>query len=93
MFDGSLNPFLFVFHAKHNYHCKMILSAPKALTADDRIPFGPYKGERMEDVPVGFLHWLFTKKEFDRKSPVGLYIQNNLSALETENTDLIWPRP
>jgi len=69
---------------------EMILSAPKALTADGRMPYGPYKMERMEDVPCGFLNWLWNKKEFDRKSPVGLYIANNLSALETENKDLIW---
>ena len=68
----------------------MILSAPKALTADDRMPYGPFKGERMEDTPAGFLNWLWNKKEFDRKGPVGLYIQNNLSALEAENTDLLW---
>jgi len=35
----------------------MILSAPKALTADDRMPFGPFKGERMKDTPKRKGYW------------------------------------
>jgi len=68
----------------------MILSAPKALTDDDRFPFGKHVGERMGDVPVGYYHYLWSQKSFDRKSQVGQYIARNLSALETEDTDLIW---
>jgi len=36
---------------------EMILSAPKALTADDRMPYGPYKMERMEDTPKRKGYW------------------------------------
>lgn len=68
----------------------MIIKAPDPINDDFRMPFGKYKGERIGDTPVKYLHFLWSQPGFDRKSPVGLYIQNNLSALETENTDLIW---
>lgn len=68
----------------------MILKAPKQLTDDDRFPFGKYAGERMEDVPASYYHFLWTQHGFDRKSQVGHYIKRSLSALESEDNDLLW---
>jgi len=67
----------------------MILKSPSALTDDDRMPFGKHAGERLGDVPAEYYHYLW-QNGIDRKSQVGLYIQNNLSALEAENEDLLW---
>lgn len=67
----------------------MILRSPQPLTDDDRMPFGKHAGERMGDVPASYYHYLWTEG-IDRKSQVGSYIERNLSALETEDTDLIW---
>lgn len=68
----------------------MILKSPPPLTDESRFPFGKHAGECMSDVPVGYYHFLWSQKGFDRKSQVGQYIERNLSALEMENPDLIW---
>lgn len=58
------------------------------LEDDDKMPFGKYKGQLMQDVPVNYLHWFWHNG--DKQSEVGEYIKSNLSALKTENKDLIW---
>lgn len=65
----------------------MILKSPQPLTHDDRMPWGKHAGERMEDVPSDYLLWCWDQDEFDRKSPVGLYIMRNMAAI-TESADL-----
>lgn len=57
------------------------------------MPFGKYKGIPMSDVPVSYLHYLWTQYNFKNKtkeSNVAAYIQENLDALKQENDDLIW---
>lgn len=55
------------------------------------MPFGKYKGTPMQDVPVGYLHWLWINgKKADESCRVGRYIRRNLSALRMEDKDLIW---
>lgn len=62
-----------------------------ALTDRNVMPFGKYKGERMEDVPASYLHWLWTNgKEHDKLCPVAGYIRENLTHLEREHPDGIW---
>lgn len=62
-----------------------------ALTDQSPMPFGKYKGDKMEDVPARYLHWLWTNgKEKDMGCPVADYIRRNKSALETEYKDAIW---
>jgi len=57
----------------------------------DRMPFGKYKGEMMQDVPASYLHWLWTNgKEHDKTCPVADYIRRNIIALEKEHPDGIW---
>jgi hypothetical protein len=57
----------------------------------DKMPFGKYKGEEMQDVPAIYLHWLWTNgKEHDKQCPVADYIRRNLTALQQEYTDGIW---
>jgi len=61
------------------------------LQDEDPMPFGKHKGERMEDVPASYLHWLWTQNEGDAKgSSVMEYIKRNLPALKKELPDAIW---
>lgn len=62
-----------------------------ALNDESLMPFGKHKGERMEDVPADYLHWLWTNgKERDRQCPVANYIRENLGTLKQEHEDGIW---
>ena len=55
------------------------------------MPFGKHKGIPMQDVPVNYLHWLWSNGlKADKQSPVGNYIRRCLGSLRVENTDLIW---
>jgi hypothetical protein len=57
----------------------------------DPMPFGMHKGKPMQDVPVGYLHWIWTSGlKNDPHKPVHQYIKDNLDALKMENKDLIW---
>lgn len=61
------------------------------LTDTDPMPFGKYKGTRMQDVPASYLHWLWTNvMKNDKQSPVATYIRRNLEALKKEFKDGIW---
>lgn len=51
------------------------------------MPFGKYKGRKMEDVPADYLLWLRDQKCRDQQ--VSEYIENNLSALLKECPDYI----
>jgi len=63
----------------------------KELKDTDKMPFGKYEGERMQDVPASYFHWLWTNgKKEDKFCPVGDYIRRNLSALQQEYPDGIW---
>ena len=64
----------------------------KNLTENDLMPFGKHKGERMEEVPADYLHWLWTNglSEETKTSSVAAYIEENLSALKKEHPDGIW---
>ena len=56
---------------------------------DDLMNFGKFKNEKLEDVPVSYLHWWYHNTD---RSDVRLkhYIENNIMALKQENEDLIW---
>lgn len=54
------------------------------------MPFGKYKGKRMQDVPANYLHWLWTNGKEQDDDPVADYIRRNLNALKKENPDAIW---
>jgi uncharacterized protein (DUF3820 family) len=56
------------------------------------MPFGKYKDTPMQDVPASYLHWLWQNgmKNEVKTKPVADYINRSLSALKTENKDLIW---
>lgn len=57
---------------------------------DDIFPFGKYKGERFEDVPADYFHWIWINKVYVGNVRLENYIKNNLHVLKTENKDLIW---
>lgn len=61
------------------------------LTDTDPMPFGQHKGKPMQDVPAGYLHWLWTSgKKLDKQCPVADYIRRNLDALKQEHEDGVW---
>jgi DNA polymerase-3 subunit epsilon len=62
------------------------------LSDTDKMPFGKYKGQPMQDVPASYLHWLWTQQgmEHDKQSAVADYIRRNKGILETEYPDGIW---
>jgi uncharacterized protein (DUF3820 family) len=57
---------------------------------DSPMPFGQYKGIRMMNVPVGYLHWFWHWSTKDSYPEVRDYISRNLAALKKESEDLIW---
>jgi hypothetical protein len=66
-------------------------SQPKQLEDHDLMPFGVHRGEKMEDVPASYLHYLWTTGKRENKvCPVADYIRRNLSALKMEYRDGIW---
>lgn len=60
-----------------------------ALKAGDPMPFGKYRGTRMDKVPASYLHWLWVNerdplRDKVDKDPVAAYIQNSLAILSGE---------
>lgn len=63
----------------------------KPLGDTDIMPFGKYKGERMQDVPASYYHYLWTNGMSENKlDRVADYIRRNLNALKQEHQDGIW---
>lgn len=54
----------------------------------DLMPFGKYKGEKMEDVPASYLLWLREQGGSHHRGVSG-YIEDNLIALKKECPDYI----
>ncbi|MCH8247048.1 MAG: DUF3820 family protein [Bacteroidetes bacterium] len=55
------------------------------------MPFGKYKGRKMEDVPADYFHYLWTHGlDRDFSSPVHRYIRENMDALMKDHPDGIW---
>jgi len=58
---------------------------------DQYMPFGYFKGQRFDQVPAGYLHFVYTT--FDRKrenEQLFKYIERSIKALEIEHPDGIW---
>lgn len=75
------------------------------LSDTDLCPFGKYWKTPMQDVPVSYLHYMWTVNGFSAIKPldvlperehqrhaylVAMYIRDNLNALKMEDTDRIW---
>ena len=54
------------------------------------MPFGKYKGKKMENVPASYLHWLYTQQFCDKK--IEGYVEDNMEALMKEYSNGIWKR-
>lgn len=64
---------------------------PDPLEDSSPMPFGQYKGLRMDKVPARYLHWLWVNgKKEDVRCPVANYIRSNLTVLQKEYEDGIW---
>ena len=46
-----------------------------------KMPFGVHGGKSLVNVPASYLLWLADQKGFDKKTPLGVYIENNRAAL------------
>jgi uncharacterized protein (DUF3820 family) len=53
-----------------------------ALNDNSPMPFGKYKGQKMENVPASYLLWLYDENKCNRE--VRDYIKDNLDVLEDE---------
>lgn len=63
----------------------------KELQDTDKMPFGKFRDQLMQDVPASYLHWLWQEgKKNDKLCPVADYIRRNLSALKQEHPDGLW---
>ena len=65
----------------------------KQLADTDLMPWGKHKGTPIQDVPAGYLFWLWTgepAKEHDKQCQVADYIRRNLATLKREYPDGIW---
>ncbi len=60
------------------------------LTDTSPMPFGKYKGDKMEHVPASYLLWLYAAKKYNTE--VKEYIENNMDVLkhETRNNPELW---
>jgi uncharacterized protein (DUF3820 family) len=57
------------------------------------MPFGKYKGVKLEDVPAAYLLWMWDDGLWAQKDrPLHRYIANAFTVLETEATDYIVKR-
>jgi hypothetical protein len=60
----------------------------------DKMPFGLHKGKLMQDVPVWYLHYLWTNgirgNMREDAAAVADYIARSLNALKLECPDKIW---
>ena len=65
----------------------MSLEKKYAFTDKDTLPFGKHQGEKLGDVPAGYL--LFLADSDNTKASVGifLYVTNNREALEAEEKE------
>lgn len=65
--------------------------AKKELNDTDLMPFGKHKGIPMQDVPAGYLHYLWQNGlSSDSQSDVADYIRRNINALKLEHKDGVW---
>jgi uncharacterized protein (DUF3820 family) len=53
-----------------------------ALYDDSPMPFGKYKGDKMENVPASYLIWLYDENKCNNY--VRKYIEDNLDVLKEE---------
>ena len=65
------------------------VSGADAYCDTDLMPFGKHAGERLQDVPASYLHYLWTKRPIS-DARLEHYIKNNITALKEEYPDGIW---
>jgi uncharacterized protein (DUF3820 family) len=48
------------------------------------MPFGKHKGTALANVPASYLLWIYDQPNFDKGSPLGVYIQGAKAAILLE---------
>ena len=48
------------------------------------MPSGKYKGTALGNVPTYYLIWLYDTYGVDKKSPLGIYLHDNIEAIRQE---------
>jgi len=54
------------------------------------MPFGKFKGRKLQAVPASYFHWLWHNGLNTEESGLHSYIKENIEAFKMENPDLIW---
>ena len=62
------------------------------LTDNDLMPFGKFKGDKMQDVPGVYLDWLAGQDWIDKWPAVVEYIERNRAVIDKElkSAGIIW---
>jgi uncharacterized protein (DUF3820 family) len=58
---------------------------PVTYTDSSQMPFGIHQGKKLIDVPAKYLLYLWDSPTFDKKSTLGLYIEDNLQVLKSQD--------
>ena len=87
--------FLCLFTTEFAYHYRKAQTMDHALKDADPMPFGKYRGKRMDEVPASYLHWLWVNERDPLRNKVATdavaaYVHNNLLSLAAEYPDGIW---
>lgn len=63
----------------------------EAFTDQTVLAFGKHKGEKLENIPAGYLIWLWNNGMWKKngKDPLATYIAENMRALEMDAPDAI----
>ena len=87
--------FLCLFTAESVYRYRKAQHMDHALKDADPMPFGKYRGKRMDEVPASYLHWLWVNERDPLRNKVATdavaaYIHNSRLSLAAEYPDGIW---
>lgn len=63
---------------------------PTPTSDEPLMPFGRYKGQPMQDVPVNYLHWLWHNDGGVKDERVRRWIVENWNDLVLEDLNLLW---
>ena len=87
--------FFCLFVLEFVYHYRKAQHMEHALKDADPMPFGKYRGKRMDEVPASYLHWLWVNERDPLRNKVATdavaaYVHNNLMSLAAEYPNGIW---
>jgi len=72
----------------------MLKSTTVTYQDDSPFPFGKYKNYAFKEIPADYFHWLWhnVKPITGEMKGVFAYIERNIDAFKSENSDLLWSK-